>query len=95
MYNVALYFVKELGFSADTYIKRCQTSKIEHFAKIINGFQPVTNFTKLSILDFCQSSGYVTRQICFKHQVDGWEMKVKIQCFIQNYISGTLSIILT
>ena len=38
MYDVALYFVKELWLSADAYSKPFQTSKIERFAKIINGF---------------------------------------------------------
>ena len=29
----------------------CQTSKVERFKKIFNGFQPLTVFTKSSILD--------------------------------------------
>ena len=35
----------------ETYSKACQTSKIEHFAKIFNGFKPFIIFAKPSILD--------------------------------------------
>ena len=33
------------------YAEPCQISKIERFAKIINGFKPLTIFAKHSILD--------------------------------------------
>ena len=33
------------------YSKPCQTSKTERFAKVINDFQPLTIFAKLSVLD--------------------------------------------
>ena len=29
----------------------CQTSKMEHFAKVVNGFQPLTIFAKRAMLD--------------------------------------------
>ena len=40
-----------MGFS-----QPCQTSNMERFAKIANGFQPLTIFAKHSILDVWQSS---------------------------------------
>ena len=35
----------------EAYSEPCQTSKIELFAKIVNGFQPLTIFAKSSVLD--------------------------------------------
>ena len=36
--------------SAKAYSKSCEASKIECFAKIVNGFKPLTIFAKRSIL---------------------------------------------
>ena len=36
---------------AEAYSEPYQTSKMERFAKIVNGFQPLTIFGKRSILD--------------------------------------------
>ena len=35
----------------ESYSKLCQTSKMEHFLKIVNRFKSFTNFAKYSILD--------------------------------------------
>ena len=37
-----------------------QTRKMESFATIVNGFQLLTAFAKLSILDVCESPGYAS-----------------------------------
>ena len=37
--------------SPKVYSQPCQTFKIEHFGKIVHQFQPLTIFTKKSILD--------------------------------------------
>ena len=37
-----------------------QTSKMEHFAKIVNSFYPLTIFLKRSILDVWQGSEYTS-----------------------------------
>ena len=36
---------------ANAYSERCQTSLMERFAKMVNGFYPFTEFVKHSILD--------------------------------------------
>ena len=46
--------------SAEVYSEPCQSSKIECYAKIVNGWQQLTIFAKHSILDFCHSSGYAS-----------------------------------
>ena len=40
------------------YLEPCQTSKIECLTKKVNRFKPLTIFTKQSILDVWQGSGY-------------------------------------
>ena len=40
--------------------KPCQRSKMERFAKIVKGIQPLTIFAKHSILDVCQCSEYAS-----------------------------------
>ena len=42
----------------EAYSEPCQISKIKSFEKIINGSQPSTIFTKISILDVWQGSEY-------------------------------------
>ena len=44
----------------EAYSEPCQTSKIESFAKIVNGFMPLTIFAKRSILDVWQGSEYAS-----------------------------------
>ena len=38
------------GYITERYSEPCQTCKMDHFAKIVNGFQPLTVFTKCSFL---------------------------------------------
>ena len=38
-------------YSAETYSKPCETSKMEFFEKNVNSFQLLTSFTKSSFLD--------------------------------------------
>ena len=42
------------------YLKPCQTSEIKLFAKIVNGFHPLTIFAKSSIFDVWESSEYAS-----------------------------------
>ena len=44
--------------STETHSEACQTSKVELFAKLVTGFQPLNVFTKCSILDVWLSSEY-------------------------------------
>ena len=44
-------FIFSYVFSSHSYSKPCQTSKMELFVKIVNGFLLKTILTKLSILD--------------------------------------------
>ena len=39
------------AFKGQAYLEPCQTSKMERFAKIVNGDKPLTIFAKRSILD--------------------------------------------
>ena len=43
-------FIEILG-NAETNSELCQTSKIEHFAKIVNGYNALNTFPKRFILD--------------------------------------------
>ena len=45
---------------AEAYLEPSQASKIEIFAKIVNGFQPLFIFTIRSILDVWIDSEYVS-----------------------------------
>ena len=40
--------------------QNCQTTKMEFFAKIVNGFQPLTIFAKSFILNVCQDFQYTS-----------------------------------
>ena len=42
-------------------LKPSQTSKMELYVKIINGFHPLTIFTKSSVLEFWQDSKYTSK----------------------------------
>ena len=42
----------------EVYSEPCQTSKIEHFVKIVNDFQPLSIFAKRSILDIWEGCEY-------------------------------------
>ena len=44
----------------EVYSEPCHTSKMEHFAKIVNGFQPLTILVKGSVLDVCQGFEYAS-----------------------------------
>ena len=52
-----------LSDSTQTYSEPCQTSKMEHFMKEVNEFQPLTIFAKRTITVVCQGSEY-TSVIC-------------------------------
>ena len=42
-----------------------------HFAKLVNGFQLLTTFTKGSILDVCQGSKYaIIVDVFVTHEID-------------------------
>ena len=41
-------------WNSEAYLEPCQTSKIDIFAKIINGFQSLTTFTESSFTDIWQ-----------------------------------------
>ena len=45
---------------SEAYSEPSQTSKIELFEKVVNGFQPLTIFEKSSILDVWQGSEYAS-----------------------------------
>ena len=47
-------------YQAEAYSGLCKTSKMEHFARIVNGFYALTIFTKRSILNVRQGSGYAS-----------------------------------
>ena len=44
----------------EAYLELCQTTKMERFAKKVQGFYPLVIFTKHSILDNWQGSEYVS-----------------------------------
>ena len=44
----------------EAYLEPLQTSKLELFAKIVNGFKPLTVFSKSSILDVSSGSKYAS-----------------------------------
>ena len=45
-----------------------QISKMEHFSKIMNGIQSLTNFTERSILDVCQ--GFLDTSVSIEQNVE-------------------------
>ena len=47
-------------YSALVYSKTCQTSKMEYFEQIVNGFQSLIIFTKSPILDNRKGSKYAS-----------------------------------
>ena len=55
---VNIYFNVKYTFDTDVYSELGQTSKMEHFAKIVQDFQSLTIFTKCSFLDIWQGSVY-------------------------------------
>ena len=60
-FEIPVTFVVKLRFAMVDKQKRtqsCQTSKMESFAKIINGFQSLYIFAKSYILDVLQDSNY-------------------------------------
>ena len=63
--------VKHFSSLCEAYSVRCQTSKMEPLAKIVNHIQLFTVFAKCYILDVCQGSEYDRTYICRKFQVLG------------------------
>ena len=49
--EICFLTIKKQITCEEAYSEPCQTSKMNYFAKIVNGFQPLTNIAKLSILD--------------------------------------------
>ena len=45
-----LWKISEIGLISEAYAEPCQTSKMELFTEIVNGFEPLTIFAKSSIL---------------------------------------------
>ena len=54
---------------SESYLELCQTSKVEPFANIVNGFQKITIFKRNSILEILdwQDSEYASATIPKKH----------------------------
>ena len=52
------------GLSTEMYFKPCQSSKMELFPKIFDGFQPLTIFVKSSVLDAGQFWIRLCSMIC-------------------------------
>ena len=50
-FQVSSIILARSRFLTKTYSELCQTTKMERFVKIINGFHPLTSFTKCSISD--------------------------------------------
>ena len=65
-------------------------SKMEHFAKIGNGFYPLTIFAKRSILDIWQGSEYASGLFCSFLMVDSIVVSLFIY-FINSLIKLSLS----
>ena len=38
---------------SEAHSELCQTSKVEYFAKIVNGFKKITTFKRNSVLEIC------------------------------------------
>ena len=57
-------------FYFELYSKPCQTSKINHFAEVVNTRKPFTIFAESSILDVWQCSEYVCVIRMERHQND-------------------------
>ena len=55
--------------------RTCQTSKMKCFAKIVNGWKPLTIFAKRSILDTYQGSEYASATSNFKTIWKVWHNK--------------------
>ena len=47
-----------MSIFVETYSESCQTSKMDCFGKIVNGFYKFTGFGKRSVLDVWQCSQY-------------------------------------
>ena len=50
------YFTTVSDHSCSAVAGPCQTSKMERFSKVVNGFQPLIFYAKRSILDISQGS---------------------------------------
>ena len=49
-------YQEEVLIFTKAYLKPCQTSKMERFAKLVNGYRLFTIFEKCSFLDVSQGS---------------------------------------
>ena len=50
--HVFSVFIKKTKQPLEKHLEPCKASKMEHLAKIVNGFQLLTTFAKRSFLDF-------------------------------------------
>ena len=57
-HNLKYNAFADYALQSVAYSKPCQSSKIERFVKIVNGFKPLTIFARCSVLDVWQSSEY-------------------------------------
>ena len=57
-----------------TYWELCHIPKIERLAKIDNGFDPLTTFSKAPHLRFWQSSRYTSMSALHKYYEDRWQI---------------------
>ena len=55
VYSFFRSFLRVMIYFSEAYSKTCHTSKMDLFEKTANGFQPITIFTKSSILDVLKS----------------------------------------
>ena len=62
---IRIYFKIKFMIESEAYSEHCQTSKVESFAKIVNGFKKVTIFKRNSILEIFdrQDSEYASANI--------------------------------
>ena len=65
MYITGMHFKIKFLIESEAYSELCHTSKVEHFAKIVNGFKKITIFERNSILEIFnkQDSEYASANI--------------------------------
>ena len=78
-------FINHFGPNPEVYSEPCQPSKMECLAKIVNSFQSLTIFAKISILDVWQGSGLQNYFVVLSRE----ELKLKINiCCWRVYWQG-------
>ena len=64
-------------FNTETYSEPSRISQMELFAKIVNGFQPLTIFARSSILDVRLGFEYASAEANIFRNIDIWTRKIK------------------